>query len=161
MKFCVRMASNSFSVFAVVGVSSIFHVWTFDSDLEYWTNDDDIGSQKWLPVPDLRALCLSAKVPSASAYEPKRPAWMSENEDNSVDTSTDLKARLRSPRIPAKVNMRCLAITYGIFFHSDLTYLPGASLAVLERRDRCLNLSIFGNCGFDLFSICPELSAFR
>ncbi|KAM7535734.1 hypothetical protein Aperf_G00000093792 [Anoplocephala perfoliata] len=118
------------------GASTIFHVWTFDNDLEYWTNDDDIGSQKWLPVPDLHAVCLSAKVPSAIAYDPKRPAWMSESEDNSVDISTDLKARLRSPKIPAKANMQCLAITFGIFSDSDQFSIPGASLAVLERRDR-------------------------
>ncbi|KAM3187279.1 hypothetical protein ACTXT7_002652 [Hymenolepis weldensis] len=128
--------SNSVFVFMIVDVSSVFHVWAFNNDLEYWTNDDEIGSQKWFPTPSLQSVCLSAKQPSSVVNDPRRPAWMAEEEEL-IETPTGTKARLRSPKIPRKVNMQCLAIIYGIFPGSDDVddeFIPRPSLSILERH---------------------------
>ncbi|VDO03364.1 unnamed protein product [Rodentolepis nana] len=143
-----RNPSNSVSIFTIVDASPVFHVWTFNNDLEYWTNDDEVGSQKWLSMPSLRSVCLSANPPSSVINDPRRPVWMNE-EAKSVETSIGSKARLRSPKIPGKVNMQCLAITYGIFSgSSDESFIPGASLSILEKRDRftkaAFNLELHG-----------------
>ncbi|VUZ53337.1 unnamed protein product [Hymenolepis diminuta] len=151
--------SNSVSVFMIVDVSSVFHVWAFNNDLEYWTNDDEIGNQKWFPTPSLQSVCLSAKPPSSFLNDPRKPAWMAEEEEL-IKTPTSTKARLRSPKIPGKVNMQCLAIIYGIFPGSDDVddaFIPGPSLSILERRDRCLNLLFFPETWFPSRLYPPKL----
>nr|VZI31701.1 unnamed protein product [Spirometra erinaceieuropaei] len=121
-----------------------------------WMNDMNNWRQRWslqnvsMPSgPPSASVCLQAAL-QTPVLAKKRTPWLSEmesNEDEVASTSV-IQARLWSPKIPARLGMRCLTLQYA--FHmgaaSDdvsVDTASSASLSLMQRQEGCLLASKF------------------
>ncbi|VDL99457.1 unnamed protein product [Schistocephalus solidus] len=133
-----------------------FHVWTFDEDMGDWMNDMNNWRQRWrlqnLSMPNGRpfsSVCLQAAL-QTPALAKKRTPWLSEVESSEEEAAatSHIQARLWSPKIPARLGMRCITLQYS--FRIGAASADGAvdsasstSLSLMQRQEGCRIASKF------------------
>ncbi len=115
-----------------------FHTWSFDKGLSGWTNDANNWNLKWIVEPP-QPLCLYGRPAPQTVNEEAAPWLIEEEPEVQLPIQSAIQAKLWSPKILARIGMRCLTIKYRISLgdNDDGTH-GGASLSLLQRQEGCL-----------------------
>lgn len=115
----------------------------------YWTNDLNNWQQRWsITDEDIAspAVCLLAKShslgPVPEGDKDGEFAWLNGNVEEVVpNRPVDIQARLWSPKLPAKIGMKCLTLIYSLHLGEGEQRVENftlASLSILQRQEGCL-----------------------
>lgn len=121
-----------------LGPPEPFHVWTFDKGMELWKHDLNNWGKKWTILPELKpspALCLLTHSTDIEPDQENDSPFGEEESEKELSSSTDIKARLWSPKIRAKIGIRCLTLTYSIHLGEEESVDMQPTFALLQRRE--------------------------